>query len=146
MREAAAVVMCVVLSVAAGCGASAPTPTRTPAPRSTPVEMRATEPEHLEGIWFDGQGQRYVRFDSDGTVRAAANPEDLDTESSVAMTYWFEEGLHYVGPGLYWQGIGVYKGYLRIQDGRALLLRWECVEDPDLERRRVYAVTLVRKD
>jgi hypothetical protein len=110
LNKTTAIVVLAVLSLVAACGPAAPTPTPTPEPTPTPVEVRATQPEHLKGLWFDGQGQRYVRFDSDGTVRSAANPEDLDEESSVAMTYWFEEGLHYVGPGLYWQGIGVYKG------------------------------------
>ena len=62
------------------CAPAAPTPTRTPEPTATPVEVLATEPEHLEDIWFDGQNEHYVRFDADGTVRAAGNPEDLDEE------------------------------------------------------------------
>jgi hypothetical protein len=135
-----------VLSLVVACAPAAPTPTTAPEATATPSEVLATLPEHLEGLWFDGQLRHYVRFDSGGTVRAAAKPEDLDEESSYAMTYWFEDGLFYVERRSAWEGVGVYKAYLQIQDGRALVLRWECIKDTELERRRVYAVPLVRAD
>ena len=146
MNKAFTAIVFIVLYLVAACAPAAPTPTPTPEPTPTPVEVLATQPEHLEGIWIDGEAQQYQRWDADGTIRGGRSLEDLDKESSVVGTYWFEEGMYYEESPIWCDGIGVYRVYLRIQAGRAVGLRMELVEDPCLDRRIAYRRPVVRVD
>jgi hypothetical protein len=144
VRNTTATLLILVLHLVAACAPAATTPTPTPIPMY--VEILATEPEHLEGLWPDRNAQHYVRFDADGTLWFAARPEELGREPGFVAEYWFEEGLYHKAPGPHFEGLGVYKAYLAIREGRAVFLRWELVEDPDLQRRSRNAIALVRAD
>jgi hypothetical protein len=144
VRRATVVVAIAMLSVVTACTTAAPTP--TPEPTPTPVEILATKPEHLAGIWFDGQAQQYQQWDADGTIKGARDAEDLDQESSFVGTFWFEEGVYYEDSPIWCVEMGAYKVYLRIEAGKAVGLRMELVEDPCLDRRQAYRRRMVRVD
>jgi hypothetical protein len=147
MRRATVLVMMVVLSLAAGCSASAPTRTPTPQPTATPVEVLATEPEHLVGTWFDGAS--YFRFEADGTVYGAESMDGLDNpDFRFRGRFWFEDGLYHeenpICPSIY-----VYQASLRIQEGRAVRARMTEIDVPDQtcpDRRLRRLWSLVRVD
>jgi hypothetical protein len=119
-----------VLSLVASCAPAAPTPTRTPQPTATLVEVRATEPQHLAGIWFDGAA--YLRFEADGTAKVAETIENLDKCPDFCMhgRYWFEDGIYYEEPPIC-VGIFAYEAYLRIEGGRAVRAHKTVIEVPD---------------
>jgi hypothetical protein len=148
VKKAVAVFVMVVLSFAAACAPSAPTPTRTPEPTPTPVEVLATKPEHLEGIWFNtyyGSITRgvYYRIEADGTIYWAYTLEDLQENPDVQARFWFEDGVYYE-EGYICAPIGCYRAYLEIEEGRAVGLRFE---DPScFERRREKRLRYVRVD
>ena len=133
MKRAIAVSVMAVFSLAAACAPSVPTPTPTPEPRPTPVEVLATKPEHLEGIWFNpalphpkGQGF-YYRFEADGTIYYGYTLEDLREIPLLEARFWFEEGVYYEEGAC--ESIGSYRVYLHIEEGRAVRLRFEEIGD-----------------
>jgi hypothetical protein len=156
VKSAAAVVMMVIVCLAASCTTAAPTPTRAPEPTATPAEVRATKPEHLEGIWRLGgevafgptYGGRYYRWDSDGTVWWADDPEM--TTNLLSAIYWFEDGVYYEGESQVCVRTGSYEAYLAIEEGRAVRLRLQLVDDADVledcTRRVRYASSFRRVD
>jgi hypothetical protein len=134
VKKAVAVSTVVVLSLVTACGAS-PTPTRTPEATATPVELRATKPEHLAGVWLLAAihipsptfGGAYYRWDPDGTVWWA---EDAEIATNLmSARFWFEDGLYYEEESPICDGIGVYEVHLGIQGGRAVRLRMTRIND-----------------
>jgi hypothetical protein len=156
VRKATVVVMMTALSLATACGPAAPTPTRAPEPTATPAEVRATKPEHLAGIWQLGGevgfsptwGGRYYRWDPDGTVWWAEDPEMATNLFSAS--YWFEDGVYYEGESQVCLRTGSYEAYLEIQDGRAVRLRLRLIDEADVledcTRRVRYAASFRRVD
>jgi hypothetical protein len=154
VKKATVVLLMLVLSLVAACAPAAPAPTRTPEP--TPVEVLATKPEHLEGIWQLGGdvgfsptwGGRYYRWDADGTVWWAEDPEV--TTNLFSAQYWFEDGLYYEGESQVCIRTGSYEAYLEIQEGRAVRLRLQVIDDADVledcTRRLRYASSFRRVD
>jgi hypothetical protein len=154
VKKAIAVVVMVVLSFATACAAAAPTPSQTPEPTATPAEVRATEAEHLAGIWFipagrPGDSALYFRWEADGTARRASTLKGLEQNPTIDGRFWFEDGAFYVADDPNCEGVGVYEVYLRIQEGRAVGLRMKVIEasDPSCPERRLGAeVKFVRAD
>jgi hypothetical protein len=155
-RAVAIVVMVVVLTVAAACAPSAPAATRTPQPTPTPVEVLATKPEHLAGIWRLGgggaesltYGGRYYRWAPDGTVWWAEDAEM--TTNLFSARFWFEDGVYYEGRSQVCYRTGSYEVYLEIEGGRAVRLRLQVIDDgfaiEDCTRRSRYASPFLRVD
>lgn len=156
VRTATTVVVVLVLSIATACAPAAPTPTRAPQPRPTPVEVRATQPEHMAGIWRLGGdvgfsptwGGRYYRWDPDGTVWWAEDAEM--TENLFSAKYWFEDGVYYEEASQVCIRTGSYEAYLQIQEGRAVRLRLQLIDDApvldDCMRRFRYTASFLRVD
>jgi hypothetical protein len=124
-----------VLSLAAACTGAAPTPTRTPEPTPTPAVVLATKPEHLAGIWLNratpyGNPPRYYRFEADGTVKSGESLEELQENPFIDGRFWFEGGVYYE-EGQYCVPIGSYQAFLDIEEGRAVALRFEEIDDSD---------------
>jgi hypothetical protein len=129
MKKTTAVVVMAVLCLLAACAPAAPTPTRTPEPTATPVDVRATEPEHLVGTWFDGAS--WFRFEADGTVYGGESLEQLDNpEFRFEGRFWFEDGLYHEENPIC-AGIYVYEAWLLIQEGRAVRARMTEIDVPD---------------
>ena len=154
VKRATAVLLIASLSVAAACAPAAPTPTRTPEPMATPVELLATEPDHVVGTWynayreFSGGDPRYYRFESDGTIYWAATPEDLQKNPEVEGRFWFEDGVYYE-EGYTCEPVGSYRVFVAIEGGRAVRPRFEEIEDSARDCfMRIYekAVKYVRVD
>jgi hypothetical protein len=157
VKKATAAFVMLVLSLVAACAPAAPTPTRTPEPAATPAEVLATKAEHLAGIWRLGgeevwfsptYGGRYYRWDLDGTVWWAEDPEMTTTLFSAS--YWFEDGAYHEGESEVCFSAGSYEAYLIIEGGRAVRLRLQVIEDGfSLEgcpRRSRYASSFRRVD
>ena len=153
--KAAAVLAMLALGLMTACAVEPATPTRAPEPTATPAEVLATKPEHLAGIWRLGGniesktfGGRYYRWDPDGTVWWAEDPEMTTTLFSAS--YWFEDGVYYEGESPVCLRVGSYQVYLAIEGGRAVRLRMQVVEDgfslDDCPRRMRYAASFVRLD
>ena len=129
MRKATVVVAMAMLSLALACAPAAPAPTPTPEPTPTPVEVMATKPEHLVGIWSDGAS--YGRYEADGTVTWAESIANLDIPQFRAVgRFWFEDGLFYED-SFYCEDVFGCEAYLRIEEGRAVRLRLKVIEAPD---------------
>jgi hypothetical protein len=123
MKMVTLVAVVAVLCLVVACAPPAPTPTPTLEPVPLPLWIVATEPEHLKGTWFVEayMADHYFRWDEDGTIWLGDPPNKWGR-------FWFEEGLYYEErPDL--PGIGVYEAHLQIQEGRAVRLRMEVVED-----------------
>jgi hypothetical protein len=155
MKKAITVVVILVLHFVTACAPAAPTPTPTPQPRATPVEVLATAPEHLAGIWLwevgegsYGWGGPYYRWDADGTVWRAADPEITTNRHSAR--FWFEDGLYHEDEPGRCPGVGVYEVHLEITGGRAVRLRMELHEEgprfAGCDRRRIYQYAFRRVD
>ena len=144
MKRATVLLVMLVLGLVTACSPAAPTP--TPEPTPTPADVLATKPEHLAGIWLDGEAQQYQRWDADGTIWGARNLEDLRENPEFVGRFWFEDGLYHEDEGLWCDGIGVYRVYLRIRGGRADRLYTKVVKDPCLDRRIAYARPVSRVD
>jgi hypothetical protein len=154
VKKATAVVVMAVLSLATGCSASAPTRTPTPEPTLTPVWVLATKPEHLAGVWFNARGEvfagegEYYRFETAGSIKAAATLQQLQENPYIQGTFWFEDGVYYE-EGQLCLPIGSYRAYLDIEEGRAIRLRFEEIDDSDrscYERSYARRMTYVRVD
>ena len=142
MKKATAVLAMVVISLVAACAPATPTPTPTPQPAPTPVEVLATKPEHLEGIWVMQwvglQGiQRYERFEADGTVSHERTRDLVEEHPIFDGRFWFEDGVYYEESQAC-DPIGSYRAYLEIEGGTAVGLRFEVVDDwdPSCQERR----------
>jgi hypothetical protein len=152
VKRAIAVIVFVVLHLVAACAPAAPAPTRTPEPTATPVEVLATKSEHLAGLWFNPAGASgrglYYRFEAHGTVSWAYTLEDLRENPKVEGRFWFEGGIYYE-EGQICVPIGSYRVYLDIDEGRAVGLRFEEIDDSDrscYERSYERRVKYVRVD
>ncbi len=151
MKNTAATLLMLVLSLVTACTPAAPTSTPTPEPTATPVEVTATKPEHLAGIWVSqlSDGPAYFRFDADGTVHVGQSLEGLDdADSRLEGTFWFEDGLYHEENALC-AGTYVYEASLQIQEGRAVRARMNEIEVPGMEcidRRLRRLWVLVRLD
>jgi len=150
-----AVSVVAVLGLVAACAHTAPTQTRAPQPRATPVEVLATKPEHLAGIWINpaggvwGIGGPYFQFNADGIIKRAETAEGLQEEPYMEGNFWIEDGVYYE-EGPYCEPIASYRVYLEIEEGRAVGLRFEEIDDPDedcgTERSRVRKARFTRVD
>ena len=121
MKNAAATLLMMVFSLVAACAPAAPTP--------TPVEVIATKPEDLAGIWFDGAS--YHRFEVDGTIKMVESIEDLDDPNYRLLgKFWFEDGIYHE-QNAFCLGVYVYEIYLRIEEGRAVRIRMTVIEVPE---------------
>jgi hypothetical protein len=132
VKKATAVFVMLVLSLAAACAPTAPTPTPTREPTPAPVEVLATKPEHLAGIWaveaqLGGRGFRHYRFEADGTISYQRVYEDFQL---FGGRFWFEDGVYYEESEDCFP-IGSYRAYLEIEGGRAVRLRFEVIDDWD---------------
>jgi hypothetical protein len=145
VNKAIAVTAIIALHLVTACASTAPTATSTPQPKATPVEVLATKPEHLEGIWLwwdyrhtmpgSSEGGPYYRWDADGTVWWADRAEM--TGNPFTAKFWFEDGRYHEDENHNCIGTGVYEVYLRIEGGRAIRLRMQLIEDgPDCGFRR----------
>lgn len=128
MKNTAPTLLMLVLSLVAACAPAAPTPTPTPVARPAPVEVRATKPEHLAGIWFDGAS--YQRYEADGSLTIAESIENLDSDYIMTGRFWFEDGKYYEEPPIC-LGVFAYEAYLRIEEGRAVRIRMTVIDVPD---------------
>jgi hypothetical protein len=145
MKNTAATLLMLVLSIATACAPAAPTPTPTPEPTPAPVELLATKPEHLEGIWFNPlgvAGGRYYLFGADGTIYGPTL-KDAQEKTRWHGKFRFEDGVFYEEESVTCTSIGSYRVYLTIQEGRAVILRFEEIDDStcltrSLERRLNY--------
>jgi hypothetical protein len=130
------VLVMLMLTLVAACSPAAPTPTRTLEPTATPVWVLATKPEHLAGIWFNAYWASttargvYYRFEPEGTIYWAYTLEDLQEKPDFQARFWFEDGVYYE-EGYYCVPIGSYRAYLEIEEGRAVGLRFEEIDDSD---------------
>jgi hypothetical protein len=136
MMKAAAALAVFALSLVTACTAAPATPAPTPVPTAKPAEVKATKPEHLAGIWQLGGniesktfGGRYYRWDPDGTVWWAEDPEM--TTNLRSANYCFEDGVYYEGERPACLSTGSYEIYLQITEGRAVRARYTVIEDPD---------------
>jgi hypothetical protein len=129
MKTVTWVVAIALLCLVAACAPAAPTPTPTPEPRPTPVEVLATKPEHLAGLWTAVEYDRrlYIRFEPDGTMKW---DYDVAEPTRAQERFWFEDGVYYEESS-YCVPIGSYRAYLRIEEGRAVALRFEVIDDSD---------------
>ena len=128
VRKVVAMSVMVVLSLASACAPVAPMPMPTPEPKPSPVWILASEPGHLEGIWFFryAMADNYFWWGADGTIWKTK--EAKENTRDIWGRFWFEEGVYYeerVGV----PGIGSYEAHLEIQEGRAVRLRMKVVED-----------------
>jgi hypothetical protein len=145
VKKTTTFVVIVVLHLVAACAPGAPTPTRTPEPTATLAELRATSAEHIAGIWlWSGEvvppaswGGAYYRWDADGTVWWADDAEM--TTNLFSAKFWFEDGLYYEDENPMSEGLGIYEVYLRIQGGRAVILRMKRISD-DVDDLRLRAM------
>ena len=156
MKKAVAITVIILLHLVAACTPAAPAPTRTPEPTPTPVEVRATQPEHMAGIWRLGgevgfgptYGGRYYRWDPEGTVWWAEDAEM--TANLFSARYWFEDGVYYEEASQVCIRTGSYEAYLQIQEGRAVRLRLQLIDDAlaieDCTRRIRYGGSFLRVD
>ncbi len=128
MKNTPTTLLALVLGLAAACAPAAPTPTPTPRPTATPVEVRATQPEHLAGIWFDGAS--YQRWGADGTVTIAETIENLDSDYVMTGRSWFEDGVYHEEPPVC-QSVFVCEIMLQIEGGRAVRARYTVIEEPE---------------
>jgi hypothetical protein len=153
VKKAIAVIVMVVLSVVAACAPAAPAPTPTAEPTPTPVEVLATKPEHLAGIWLNPHArpveprEYYFRWETDGTFKYAHTLERLESRTPHER-FWFEEGVYYEESS-YCDPIGSYRVWLEIEEGRAVGLRFEEIDDSDpscSDRRRERSIRVVRVD
>jgi hypothetical protein len=130
----AAVLATVVISFATACAPSAPTPTPIPEPTATPVEVLATKPEHLDGVWYNPESWRgagvYYRYEAVGTLFWETALEELDASPRLRGRFWFEDGVYYQECDTCFP-IGSYRAYLEIEGGRAVALRFEEIDDSD---------------
>lgn len=128
-KKTTAALVVVLLGLVTACGPPAPTPTRAPSPLPSPVWILASEPEHLEGIWFIDMYQRdhYFRWDVEGTMWKTSDAKDNTPE--ILGRFWFEEDA-YSEERTGIPGIGVYEAQLQIQGGRAVRLRMKVIEEP----------------
>ena len=138
------VVVLLLVSIVTACSPAAPTPTPTFEPTDALVEVRATKPEHLAGIWFipagrPGETAMYFRWEADGTATRAPSLEQLEENPDIDGRFWFEDGVYYVADDPNCEGVGAYEVYLRIQGGRAVALRTKVIEesDPSCPERRL---------
>jgi hypothetical protein len=133
VKKAIAVVVIVVLHLVAACAPRAPTPTPTPEPTPTPVWVLASKPEHLAGLWHSVGGlepsRQCYRFETDGIIRWESS-EGLKEPSEVRGRFWFEDGVYYQECDTCF-AIGSYRAYLEIEEGRAVGLRFEEIDDSD---------------
>ena len=127
VKKATAVCAMLVLSLVTACAPSPPT--RTPERAATPVEVLATKPEDLAGIWFDGAW--YHRFEADGTIKTVESIDDFDDPNYRLLgSFWFEDGMYYE-QNAFCVGIYAYDIYLAIEKGRAVGLRMTLIEEGD---------------
>jgi hypothetical protein len=143
-RKVIAVIVVVVLQLVTACTPAAPTPASQPT--DALVEVRATKPEHLAGIWFipagrPGETAVYFRWEADGTAKRASSLDGLEENPDIDGRFWFEDGVYYVDEDPNCEGIGVYEVYLRILGDRAVALRTKVIEesDPSCPERRLGA-------
>jgi WD40 repeat protein len=127
-----------------------------PAPEATatPGEILASKPEHLAGIWFNpigetwGTGGPYFRFEADGTVKRGDTFDELQGNPFIDGRFWFEDGVYYE-EGPLCLPLGSYRVYLESEEGRAVRLRFEEIDDSDPscdERSMVRQAQFVRVD
>jgi hypothetical protein len=129
VKKATVILLMLVLSLVAACASAATTPTRTPEPTATPLEVRATKPEHLAGLWCDGAS--YLRYEADGTWKAAQSIKGLDNPDWIMEgRCWFEDGVCYEENPMC-MGIFGYEAFLRIEEARAVRIRMTVIEVPD---------------
>jgi hypothetical protein len=127
VKKATAVYVMLVLSLVTACGLAAPT--ATPEPAATPVEVLATKPEDLAGIWFDGAW--YHRFDADGTIKTVESIDHFDDPNYRLLgVFWFEDGMYYERHA-FCVGNYAYDIYLRMEEGRPVRLRMTLIEEGD---------------
>jgi hypothetical protein len=135
VKKAIAVILMVVVLHVTACAPEAPTPTPTPEPRATPVWVLATKPEHLAGIWYNPSGELWgmgpwYRFEADGTVQIGRTLEALQEHPFTEGRFWFEGGVYYE-EGQMCVPIGSYRVHLDIEEGTAVGLRFEEIDDRD---------------
>jgi hypothetical protein len=70
----------------------------------------------------------YYRFEADGTIRGGDSLEER--QESPLIEGWFEGGVYYEESQLCLP-IGSYRAYLYIEEGKAVGLRFEEVDDND---------------
>jgi hypothetical protein len=154
VKKASAVWVVVVLHLVAACAPAAPTPAPTPEATPTPVWVPATKPEHLAGVWYNPSGDlwavldAHMRFEADGTILSAPSAQELKETPLVAGQLWFEDGVAYL-ESADCIAIGSYRLYLGIEGGRAVVLRFEEIDDRDedcWERSRMMLSRFVRVD
>jgi hypothetical protein len=154
VKKAVAITVILVLHLVAACAPAAPTPTPTPDPTPTPIEVLATKPEHLAGTWFNPAGAPaqgrglYYRFAADGTISWAYTLQGLQENPKTEARFWFEGGVYYE-EGQICVPIGSYRVHLEINEGRAVGLRFEEIDDSDrscYERNWERRVKYVRVD
>jgi hypothetical protein len=153
VKKTVAAIIVLVSHLAAACAPAAPSPTSAPHPTPTLAWILATQSEHLVGIWlnpvggFWGIGGPYFQFAADGTIKRAETVEGLQEEPHTEGSFWIEDGVYYEEGG-YCEPIASYRAYLRIEEGGAMALRFEEIDDPDEEcgneRSRVRKATFTR--
>jgi hypothetical protein len=119
MKNTAATLLMLVLSVVTACAPSVPTPAPTPEPTPTPAWVLATKPDHLVGIWRGkykySEGWLYERVEADGTIWywwEAGVGEGHGTRGP--RRFWFEDGVYYAQSDIC-DPIGSYRAYLKIE-------------------------------
>jgi hypothetical protein len=129
VTKATAVFVIAVLSLVTACRPAARTATPIPEPTGTPVEVLATKPEDLAGIWFDGAW--YHQFEADGTIKTVESIDEFDDPNYRLLgVFWFEDGTYYE-QNAFCVGIYAYDVYLQIVEGRAVRLRMTLIEEGD---------------
>ncbi len=145
MKNTAATLLVLLLSLAGACAPASPTPTPTPEPKPTPVEVLATKPEHLAGLWSTWYVRMrwYHRFEKDG--RTCRKDQEFEECGEYADRFWFEDGVYYESGC----AVGSYRVYLKIEGARAVRLRFEEIDDSDpscLTRREIRSTKYSRVD
>jgi hypothetical protein len=132
VRRATAVFVMALLGLVAACTPAAPTPTQTPEPTPTRAWILATKPEHLAGLWYarGSLGSFYTRFEPDGTMKWEVQREGPTRPTRPRARFWFEDGVYYQH-GDSCDPIGSYRAYLEIEEGQAVRLRFEEIDDSD---------------
>jgi hypothetical protein len=90
----------------------------------------------------------YYRFEADGTLKGGDTPEELQENPLLEGRFWFEGGIYYEESQLC-LSIGSYRVYLYIEEGRAVALRFDEIDDRDpvcWERKRSRLTRLLRVD
>jgi hypothetical protein len=127
VKGATAVSVIVAFSLATACAPALPTPTATPEPTATPVEVLATRPEHIAGVWSAWNGW-YIRYSADGTTKYSRALGVLDTVPEGQGEFWFEgEVFREESPDC--DAVAAYEIRLDIRDGRVVRLLFRTIEE-----------------